>query len=149
MPGFERVLSLWNPADASTGQITCESPKKGGGEWMSNRMRGEPDRPWATLAQAIEGVRAELSEAMAAGEAEELRFDVGEVELEFTVEIRRDLEAKAGVAVWVVEMGGSGARSDGSTHRLKVTLHPVDIATGRSPRVADRVAELPPRRSTR
>jgi Trypsin-co-occurring domain 2 len=115
---------------------------------MDDRIRGEPDNSWATLAQAIEGVRAELSEAMAAGEGGQLRFDVGEVELEFTVEFRRDLTAKAGVGVWVVELGGSGARSRGSTHRLKVTLNPVDIATGRSARVDDRVSGVPPRRNT-
>jgi hypothetical protein len=85
---------------------------------------------------------------MTAGESGQLRFDVGEVELEFTVEVRRDLMAKTGVAVWVVELGGSGARSRGSTHRLKVTLNPVDIATGRSVRVDDLVSGVPPRRHT-
>ena len=115
---------------------------------MGDRASGEADRSWATLAQAVEGVRAELSEAMAAGEGEQLRFDVGEVELEFTVEIRRELQAKAGVRVWVVELGGAGGQSRGSTHRLKVTLNPVDIATSRSPRIADKVAAPPPRRRT-
>jgi hypothetical protein len=115
---------------------------------MDDRTSGEADRSWATLAQAVEGIRAELSEAMAAGERELLRFDVGEVELEFTVEIRRDLQAKTGVRVWVVELGGSGGLSRGSTQRVKVTLNPVDIATGRSPRIADQVAAPPPRRRT-
>jgi hypothetical protein len=86
-----------------------------------------------------------LSEAMAGGEGERLRFDVGAVELEFAVDVQRDLQAKAGVNVWVVEIGGSGAWSRDWSNRVKVTLNPVDTATGRSPRVADRVEGLPPR----
>ena len=106
----------------------------------------EPERTaWATLAEAIKGIRGELSEAMAAGAGERLRFEVGPVELEFAVDIQRDLQAKAGVKVWVVEIGGSGGFSRDSSHRVKVTLNPVDTATGRSPQVADHVAELPPR----
>ncbi len=105
----------------------------------------EPERAWATLAEAVKGIRGELSEAMAAGAGERLRFEVGPVELEFAVDVQRDLHAKAGVKVWVVEIGGSGGLSRDSSHRVKVTLNPVDTATGRSARVADQVEELPPR----
>jgi hypothetical protein len=103
----------------------------------------EPERAWATLAEAINGIRDELSVAMAAGVGERLRFEVGPVELEFAVDIQRDLQAKAGVKVWVVEIGGSAGLSRDSSHRVKVTLNPVDTATGRSPQVADQVPELP------
>jgi hypothetical protein len=109
----------------------------------------EPKRAWATLAEAVKGIRSELSEAMAAGVGERLRFEVGPVELEFAVDVQRDLQAKAGVKVWVIEIGGSGGLSRDSSHRVKVTLNPVDAATGRSPRVADQVAELPPRPGSR
>lgn len=112
---------------------------------MGRRSDSGPGRPWATLAEAIKGIRAELSDAMAAGEGERLRFDVGPVELEFAVDIQRDLQAKAGVKVWVVEIGGSGGWSRDSSNRVKVTLNPVDTATARSPRVADQVTALPPR----
>jgi hypothetical protein len=105
----------------------------------------EPGPAWATLAEAIKGIRAELSEAMAAGAGERLRFEVGPVELEFAVDVQRDLQAKAGVKVWVVEIGGSSGFSRDSSHRVKLTLNPVDSVTGRSARVADQVGRLPPR----
>ena len=105
----------------------------------------EPGPVWATLAEAIEGVRAELSEAMAAGAGERLRFEVGPVELEFTVGVQRDLQGKAGVKVWVMEIGGSGGFSRDSSHRVKLMLNPVDRVTGRPARVADQVGQLPPR----
>lgn len=115
---------------------------------MGGRADDKKDSPWATLAETLEGIRAELSEAMAASEGERVRFDVGPVELEFAVAIQRDVEAHAGVKVWVAEIGGSGGMSRDSSHRIKVTLNPVDTATGRSARVADQLQELPPRRST-
>lgn len=105
-----------------------------------------PQGPWTTLAEAIGGIRAELTEAMASATDEQLRFDVGDVELEFTVDVRHDLQAKGGVRVWVAELGGGGGISRGSANRIKVTLHPVDVETGRSPRVADHLEVLPPRR---
>jgi hypothetical protein len=112
---------------------------------MGGRSDSAPPRSWATLAEAIKGIRAELSDAMAAGEGERLRFDVGAVELEFAVDVQRDLQARAGVKVWVVEIGGSGGWSRDSAHRVKVTLNPVDTTTERSPRVADHLEGVPPR----
>jgi hypothetical protein len=114
----------------------------GGGEQIS------PESSWMTLAQAIGGIRAELTEAMGSGKGEQLQFDVGDVELEFVVDVRRDRNAQAGVRVWVVELGGSGGTSRGVSNRLKVTLHPVHSATGGTPRVADHVEALPPRRGS-
>jgi len=113
---------------------------------MARRADSGSAKPWATLAEAVEGVRAELTEAMAAGENERLRFDVGPVELEFVVDVQRDANASAGVKVWVVQIGASGGMSRDSSNRVKVTLNPVDTVTGRTPRVADTLGELPPRR---
>lgn len=103
-------------------------------------------KSWATLAETVQGIRGELAQAMADGDGEQVRFDVGEVELEFTVEVQRNVEAGGGVKVWVVNADGKGAVSSGATHRVRVMLHPVDTATGRAPRVADRLPGLPPRR---
>jgi len=109
-------------------------------------MQVTPEGSWTTLAQAIGGIRAELAEAMASAPDDQLRFDVGDVELEFTVDVRHDQQARGGVRVWVAELGGDAGRSRGLTNRLKVILHPVDPATGQSPRVADHVPVLPSRR---
>ena len=116
---------------------------------MGGTSPAAQERPWATLADTIKGIRAELSEAMSAGEDEQLRFDVGPVELEFAVDVQRDLSAKAGVKVWVVEIGATGARSRDSSHRVKVTLNPMDTTTGKSARIGDQTWSPPSRRTRR
>ena len=113
---------------------------------MNEALEASQDGTGMTLAEAIEGVRAQLTEAMTSGLGEHLRFDVGDVELEFTVDVRRDRDAKGGVQVWVANLGGGASTSRGHGNRLKVTLHPVDSATGRNPRVADHLDLMPPRR---
>jgi NTP-dependent ternary system trypsin peptidase co-occuring protein len=102
---------------------------------------------WIGLADAVRGVRAELRAAMAEGEGEQVRFDVDEVEMEFAVEVRRDERAEGGIRVWVASVGVSGGESSATTHRLRVTLSATDMATGGSPRIADRRQEggMPPR----
>lgn len=116
------------------------------GGHMSAESPVPPQGSWMTLAQAIGGIRDELTEAMLSATDEQLRFDVGDVELEFTVDVRRDRQARAGVRVWVAELGGDMGVSRESASRIKLTLHPVDTASGLEPRVADHVEVLPPRR---
>lgn len=106
-----------------------------------------PEPSWIGLADAVRGVRAELRTAMAEGEDERVRFDVDEIEMEFAVEVRRDARADGGVRVWVASIGASSGESTATTHRLRVTLSATDMATGGSPRIADRRQEggMPPR----
>ncbi|WP_234356841.1 trypco2 family protein [Streptomyces sp. NBRC 110028] len=82
--------------------------------------------PWAELGETISAVRAELQSAMEAGAQETLKFRTGPVELEFTVEVRKEGGARAKVFVlpWTAEAQGTAAV--GRTHRVKVTLQPVD-----------------------
>jgi hypothetical protein len=76
------------------------------------------------LVDAVAAVRDELMEAAARGAGSQVVFAVGEVTLEFTVELREDVTAKAGFKAWVIsaEAGGGSGRSSG--HRVSVTLHP-------------------------
>lgn len=99
-----------------------------------------------TLGEAINGIRAELADVMSSAGDERLRFNVGDVEVEFMVDVQRDRHAKGGVRVWVAEIGGDRGKTQGRSNRLKVTLHPVDTNTGRAPRIADHLEEPPPRR---
>ncbi|GAA0900818.1 hypothetical protein GCM10009549_01000 [Streptomyces thermoalcalitolerans] len=71
-------------------------------------------------------MRAELQSAVEAGKEESLKFRAGPVELEFSVEVRKDAGAKARVFVlpWTAE--AHGAANVGRTHRIKLTLQPVD-----------------------
>lgn len=51
-------------------------------------------------------------------------FAVGEVQLEFTVQLRRDASAKAGFKAWVLSAEVGGTLGSTSGHRVAVTLHP-------------------------
>ncbi|MFE1877878.1 trypco2 family protein [Streptomyces sp. NPDC059496] len=100
------------------------------------------DEPWVGLADAVRGVRAELRAAMAEGQDADLRFDVGPVELEFAVDVRKDGAVDVKARVYVVSFGAKGGGSTASTHRLKLTLNPVD-AQGKPVQVSTQVPAIP------
>ncbi|MFI9206147.1 trypco2 family protein [Streptomyces sp. NPDC053048] len=82
------------------------------------------------LADAVRAIREGLVEAAEAGAGERLAFDVGEIALEFTVELRRDTTGKGGVKAWVVDAGAETSRGSTRTHRVAFTLTPRDRHTG-------------------
>jgi hypothetical protein len=55
------------------------------------------------LAQVIGQLRRELSVAMREGEGEDLRFELGPVELELTVGVSKEAGPNAKVRFWVIE----------------------------------------------
>ncbi|MBM9624236.1 hypothetical protein JE024_37365 [Streptomyces zhihengii] len=63
---------------------------------------------------------------METGQDEPLKFRTGPVELEFTVEVKKDIGVKTKIFVlpWTVE--AQGAATAGRSHRVKLTLQPVD-----------------------
>lgn len=95
-----------------------------------------PDEQWVGLAEAIAALRSELTAAMAEGVDQPLQFELGPVEMEFLLEVQREAGAEAGVKFWVVNFGGKGSVSSGSTHRVALSLTPQDRA-GRSARIRD------------
>jgi hypothetical protein len=101
--------------------------------------------PALELVQAIDGIRAQLSRAVEQAEGHRLQFELGDVELEFTVSITQDSKAEGGIRVWVLNIGGSAGESVAGTQRLKITLKPKDTMTDRSPQVSDHTEQLPPR----
>jgi hypothetical protein len=82
--------------------------------------------PWVGLAEAVAAIRGELQQAMDAGEGEKLKFRTGPMEMEFAVEVKRQVEGRLKVLVlpWTAEV--KGAHGTARTHRVKVTLQPVD-----------------------
>src|SRR4051812_49421658 len=77
------------------------------------------------LADAVAVVRGELLEAAQRGADEDVAFVVGPIEMEFTVELRTDANAKAGFKAWVLASAEAGAGvSRGRTHKVKLTLTP-------------------------
>jgi NTP-dependent ternary system trypsin peptidase co-occuring protein len=76
------------------------------------------------LADAVAALRDELLEAAARGAGHGLAFTVGPVQLEFAVELRADVKAKAGFKAWVVTGEAEGGVGRSRTHRVAVTLTP-------------------------
>ncbi|MFF0744114.1 trypco2 family protein [Streptomyces sp. NPDC004111] len=84
------------------------------------------------LADAVESVRKQLLAASAQGVGKEITFTVEDIQMEFTVELRKELKGGLKVKAWVVEAGADAGRSTGSTHKVSLTLKPKVAETGES-----------------
>lgn len=73
------------------------------------------------LAELIEHIKQELLSTKAEGEKPIPLFSVDQVNLELQVTARK--EGKAGIKVYVVELGGGGSRDD--VQKVTVTLTPL------------------------
>ena len=76
------------------------------------------------LAEAIGRVRGELAEARREGEGRDLRFRLGEVQLQFEVALTREGAGEAGIKLWVVSVGAKGSVTSGRMHMVTVSLVP-------------------------
>ncbi|MFE4249669.1 trypco2 family protein [Streptomyces sp. NPDC056910] len=90
------------------------------------------------IAEAIEQLRAQLCAAQDAGEDSRLQFQITEVEMEFQVEVRSEAGASGGIRLGVAKLGADGRTSQGSSHRLRLTLDVQDTRTGRKATVSDK-----------
>jgi hypothetical protein len=69
------------------------------------------------LAEVIGELRRELQAAINDGEGEQLRFELGPVELEATVALEKVGGGGAKVRFWVIELGGDAKAGEVSTQR--------------------------------
>jgi hypothetical protein len=84
-----------------------------------------------SIAEVIGEMRRQLEQAKADGERSSLRFDVGSVELTFTVGVDKTNGVGGGLKIWVLEAGARRDSTSTATHTVTVTLSPT-----RSPRTA-------------
>lgn len=91
--------------------------------------------PWVGLSDAIAALRAELVTAMAAGQSEVLHFELGPVEMEFTVDVHKDGGADGGIRWGVVSVGAKASAGSAAGHRVKLVLQPKDVRSGLSAEV--------------
>ncbi|MEP0755216.1 hypothetical protein NDA03_23650 [Trichocoleus sp. Lan] len=73
------------------------------------------------LAELIEQVKQELLTPSSKGETDIPLLSVDEVELELQVTVKK--EAKGGIKIYVLELGGGGSRDD--VQKVKVKLSPI------------------------
>jgi hypothetical protein len=84
------------------------------------------------IANAIQSLRQEIVAAMQQAQDEDMKFELGDIELEFQVQITQqkgdEINAKGGFSFGLVSAEASGKeseqRSKASTHRVKLTLKP-------------------------
>jgi Trypsin-co-occurring domain 2 len=103
---------------------------------MANELTGLP------LADFIGALRAELRAAALAKDPE-LQFNVGPVNVEFTLMTHHEAGGKAGIRFYVVEADASASVASESTQKVTLALTPV-TASGESWQVADKADERPP-----
>ena len=77
------------------------------------------------LKETLEALRTELSESILASEGKQIRFEVGQIELEFQVAIEKSQGANGKVSFWVVETGGNLSKKDTIVHKIKIPFKPV------------------------
>ncbi|MET9697750.1 trypco2 family protein [Streptomyces sp. NPDC006529] len=98
---------------------------------------------WAGLAESIGSIRQELQQAMQAGAGQDLVFALGPVELELSVDVKKDVGGN--IKVRVLSFGSAEAKAaiaSGEASKLKLTLLPED-ASGKSVRISSQSTTRP------
>jgi Trypsin-co-occurring domain 2 len=92
------------------------------------------------LRDAIRVLRSEILAAREDASTEEVRFELGPIEMEFQVVARKEFggEAKLGFHIFVAEatLDGSGKGTDERTQKVKFVLNPTSVdASGQQSKV--------------
>ncbi|WP_405683832.1 trypco2 family protein [Streptomyces sp. NBC_00057] len=82
------------------------------------------------LTEAVQGLRDQLMASVHAADGQRIRFEVDEITLDFSVELRRDATAKAGFKAWVVSGDAQVGVAQNAVHKVSVKLKPKDSANG-------------------
>ena len=92
---------------------------------------GGHDEDYLDLADAIDTLRVQLTEAQRRGQGSELRFVLGEITAEFEIELVRAKNGGGALKFGVVEADARRERSARSTQRLTLRLNPEQWGGGR------------------
>ncbi|MFH8386112.1 trypco2 family protein [Kitasatospora sp. NPDC018058] len=92
------------------------------------------------LTEAVQGLRDQLMAAADAADSQRIRFEVNEITLDFSVELRRDATAKAGFKAWVVSGDAQVGVAQNTVHKVSVKLKPKDSALGGPIEIGSRAA---------
>jgi len=108
-------------------------------------MSSPSDQPIA-LADAIENLRKELTEASERSKDKSLKFNVDQIELELAVDIMQESDASGDFSFKIfgtgVKAGAKTGEAQTSKHRIKIIMKPA-TANGGSFQVADNNAKRP------
>jgi hypothetical protein len=82
------------------------------------------------LDKAVQAIRDGLIAAARQAAEEDLTFELGDIQMEFTVELRKELKGGGKVKAWVLEAGADATRTSARTQKVVFTLKPKDNRTG-------------------
>ncbi|MFC1404473.1 MULTISPECIES: trypco2 family protein [Streptacidiphilus] len=82
------------------------------------------------LSTAVRAIREQLVRAALDGAGAPIRFEVGPIQMDFAVELRREAGARGGVKAWVLSAEAEAKASRATTHRVSFTLTPKDAVSG-------------------
>ncbi|WP_437020231.1 trypco2 family protein [Streptomyces sp. enrichment culture] len=82
------------------------------------------------LVRAVQAVRDDLVAAAQAGMNEQVVFEVGDIQMEFSVEFREDSTMKGGLKAWVVSVDAGSTATAAQTHKISFTLTPKKASDG-------------------
>lgn len=95
------------------------------------------------LAETIDALRAELSDAVSRAAGQDIQFPVAGVQLEFQVGVTHDAHGDGKLKFWVLELGGGASYANEAVQKVTLTLDaPVDL-DGRPIKVGRRSAAKP------
>jgi len=83
-------------------------------------------RPSVSIGDAVEALRAELAEAIQRGEGKDLRFQVETIDLELAISGELSAGGKLSFSVFGIGATAEAGGKATSTHRVKLSLKPVD-----------------------
>jgi hypothetical protein len=82
------------------------------------------------LTEAVQGLRDQLMSCVESSAGHQVKFEVEAIDLEFAVELRRDVNAKAGFKAWVTSADFQGGVAQNSSHRVSIKLRPKESGSG-------------------
>lgn len=100
------------------------------------------------LVDVVQGLREQITQAVAAAQGESVRFQLDSVELELSVVAKREAGGDGKLKFSILgmvdaELGGSGKLATERTQKVKLSLTPVaggsSASTGSTPAVADKL----------
>ncbi|WP_406000280.1 trypco2 family protein [Streptomyces sp. NBC_00829] len=95
------------------------------------------------LAAVVEAIRAEILAAMSTNDDGGIHFPVGQIQLQFQVGVTRSANGRAGLKLWVLELGGDKGKVLQELQTVTVTLEPPVDDHGRSVKVFRSSTEKP------
>jgi hypothetical protein len=94
------------------------------------------------LSEMLVNLRQELVKAQKSAAKEDLKFSVGDIEVELQITTTKEGQGKGGVKFWVYNAEASGKLSTQKVHKIKLTLKP-ELGSGGDLKILDDEEEQP------